>query len=432
MRARTFLLPMLLAALSWPALPAAQAADAPPVTLAQVVRQALSRNERARIADLGVVTADAAVDRARAGFLPTVTLAGSETLRPQSLEQNGRVAVRSNAANSSITVSQPILAVTAFPLYASAKHGFEAARFSALDQRRQLCFDAARAYFAIVAQQRLLTAAKQRLERAEANLADTRARAQAQIVSSNDATRSQIDRANAQQSVATAEGGVAQARINLEYIVDGPLPGDVQPVDTSLVPAPLDAPSLVAQAVAGRPDLAASVENARASSASADEPRLRLVPTLGASAQARLADQTIAADRYYDTTLTLNLSWTIWDAGIRSADGTSRQAAAEVADLQSQALRRRVASDVRNALAELAAARTVTQAATDAVESAKKSAEETTVLYNQGLARAIELIDANLSRYDAEVALAGAQLALRQAELDLRAALGMFPIDGVQ
>jgi outer membrane protein TolC len=410
-------------------IPATTSAD--PVTLQQVVRQALSRNERSRIADLGVVAADAAVSRARAGFLPTVTLSGSETLRPQTLEQNGRVAVRSNAASSSLTLSQPLLSVTAFPLYSSAKHGLESARFGALDQRRQLCFDAAHAYFAVMAQQRVLTAAKRRLERAAANLADTRARAQAQIVSTNDVTRSEIDRANAQQSVASAEGGVAQALINLEYVINTPIVGDIQPVDTSLVPAAIDIPSLVNQALAQRPDLAAARENTLGANASADEPALRFVPTLGASAQARAADQTIAADRYYDTTLTLNLSWAIWDAGVRTADSQSRHAAADSADLQTQALRRRVTTDVRNAVAELVAARATAEAATQAVDAARRSADETSALYDQGLARAIELIDANLSRFDAEVALAGAQLAMRQAELDLRAALGTFPIDGV-
>ena len=64
--------------------------------------------------------------------------------------------------------------------------------------------------------------------------------------------------------------------------------------------------------------------------------------------------------------------------------------------------------------------------------AARKSAEETTVLYKQGLAKAIELVDANLSRFNAELTLAGAQLGLRQAELDLRAALGLFPVEGVK
>jgi outer membrane protein TolC len=181
-----------------------------------------------------------------------------------------------------------------------------------------------------------------------------------------------------------------------------------------------------------RPDLFAARENAAAASASAQEPGLRLAPTLNASAQGRLADQTIAASRYYDTTLTLNLTWTLWDAGVRSADAQSRQATADSLVLTTRALERKVAADVQNAIAELKAARASLEAADQSVVSSRKSAEETAVLYRQGLARAIELVDANLSRYDAEVAQAGAQLALRQAELDLRAALGLFPIDGVE
>jgi outer membrane protein TolC len=63
--------------------------------------------------------------------------------------------------------------------------------------------------------------------------------------------------------------------------------------------------------------------------------------------------------------------------------------------------------------------------------AARQSADETAILYKQGLAKAIELFNANQSRFDAEISLAAAQLALRQGELDLRAALGLFPVEGV-
>ncbi|HEY2365803.1 MAG TPA: hypothetical protein VGH87_05420, partial [Polyangiaceae bacterium] len=43
---------------------------------------AVSRNERAKIADLNVVVADAALSRARTAFFPTVLLAGTYTQRP--------------------------------------------------------------------------------------------------------------------------------------------------------------------------------------------------------------------------------------------------------------------------------------------------------------------------------------------------------------
>jgi outer membrane protein TolC len=401
------------------------------MTLAQIVRLALARNERARIADAAVTSADAAVSRARAGFLPTLSLGATETLRPYTVEQNGRTVVRSNAASGSLTLSQPLVSITAFPIYASAKHNAEATRQDALNQKRQLTFDAARAFFGVVAQQRVLTAAQRRLEKAETSASDTRARAAAQLVSTNDATRALVERAAAVQSVANAEGALEQARVALAYVLDSPVESALHAPEESLTPFDIDPGRLSERALAQRPDVASANAAAAGALVLADEPGLRFVPTLNAQAQARLADQPIAGDRYVDTVLTLNLNWAIWDAGVRGADADSRKAAADSADLQYRALKRRVASDVKIALAELAAARASLTAAEDGVAAASQSAEETAVLYKQGLAKAIELFNANQSRFDAEISLAAAQLALRQGELDLRAAMGLFPVDGV-
>ncbi|MBI5532024.1 MAG: TolC family protein [Deltaproteobacteria bacterium] len=402
------------------------------LTLNEVVRLALVRNERARIAGLNVQVAEASLARARAGFMPSVTMTGSETLRPYTIEQNGRVTSRSNAANGTLSVNQPILALAQFPLHASAKRGLEAARYGQVDLRRQLCFDAVRAFFAVIAQQRLLKAAKGRLQRAENSLADTHARVQAQLVSSNDETRATVERANSLQSVASAGAALEQARINLEYILDSQIPAELNPPAERLVPPSFNPSALANQALAQRPDLASARENAAAASHSADEPGMRFVPTLNAQGQARVSDQAIAGTQYWDTTVALNLTWQIWDAGTRNADTMSRRAAADTAELQVRALKRKIQADVRAAAAQLAAARAVLQAAEGGVEAANKSAEETEVLYKQGLAKAIELFNSNQSKFDAEVSLAAAQLGLRQAELDMRAALGLFPIDGVQ
>jgi outer membrane protein TolC len=194
----------------------------------------------------------------------------------------------------------------------------------------------------------------------------------------------------------------------------------------------LDLAGLSNVALATRPDLAAGREAASAAADSADEPGLRFIPTLTASAQGRTADQTVVGDRYIDTTLSINLSWSIWDAGVRAADAQSRHAAATSAGLEVQALRRRIGADVTSAIAELTAARASLAAAKEGLDAANRNVEETTVLYRQGLAKAIELVDSNLSRFDAEIGLAAAQLGVRQGELDLRAAMGLFPIDGVQ
>jgi outer membrane protein TolC len=241
-----------------------------------------------------------------------------------------------------------------------------------------------------------------------------------------------VERASAGQTLAAAEAALERARLELGYMLDAEVRDELESPAVSLAPFNLDIGSLVRLAVSQRPDLLAAGRSTLAASASADEPGLRFVPTLNASAQGRVQDQPVAPNRYVDSTITFNLNWALWDAGVRSADSDSRNAALHGAELQQRALLRRVQTDVRSAVSELVAARNALVAAKEGLAASEKSVEETNVLYKQGLAKAIELVDANASRFDAEVTLAAAQLDLRKSELDLRAALGLFPIDGVK
>ena len=77
----------------------------------------------------------------------------------------------------------------------------------------------------------------------------------------------------------------------------------------------------------------------------------------------------------------------------------------------------------------LRAARESLRRADEAVTAAQRSSVETEILYRQGLARAIELTDANGRRFDAEVSRASAKLSMEQAYLDLRFALGFGPVE---
>ncbi|HEY1536396.1 MAG TPA: TolC family protein [Polyangiaceae bacterium] len=401
------------------------------LSLASVVKLALSRNERAEIAEQNVVAADAAVTKARAAFLPSLNLTAGETYRPQQLETN---TVKNNAATAALTLSQPLFNATAFPLYASAKHSYNSALYNHLDLRRQLAFDAARGFFAVIAQQRVLKAAQSRLDLANATLDDTQVRASAGLTSSNDVTRSQIEQASADQSSISANNSLQAARLNLEYLIAEPtqIETDLAGPTQSLAPVNQSLPGLVNIAIATRPDLASLRASAASASSLAEEPGLRFVPTLSGSASARTQDTPFSASRYVDTTLAINFNWAIWDGGVRDADADSRNAARISVELQLRALARRVEIDVRVAIAELTAARNSLVAAEQGQNAATRSEEETSVLYKQGLAKAIELVDSNSSKFDAEVAVAAAELGVRQAELDLRAALGLFPLDGLQ
>jgi outer membrane protein TolC len=402
-----------------PALPAA------PLSLADAVHLAQTRNERARIADLQIDVAEAGVERARGAFLPILTLAGSDQQRPSPDKPE-------NVGQASLTLSQPLLNASAWPLYGQAKRTADAQHAQSADDQRLLTFDAARAFLAVLTADEVVQAAKRQLDNAAANLADAQARAQAQLASSNDVTRAQLDLSSAGREVELDQGVLDNAYVQLGFVVVAPVTGPlVAPADTlQAAQGPIPAlPGLVTFALDHRPDVLAGRYAVAAAHDFADEPLLRLVPTVGLQGQATATTNAPATtNRTTDESLTATLTWTLYDSGVRYADKHSRDAQAAIAELNLAALARSVDAGVRSAAALLQASQGAFRVAGQAVAAARQNAEESAILYRQGLAKAIELVDANDSRFTAEVSYANAEYAMAQAYLNLRQALGLDPL----
>jgi outer membrane protein TolC len=410
---------------------AAQAASDHPLKLEEAVQLALTRNERARIADEQVHVADAAVEKARVAFLPTVTALGSDVARPYDVVKNGATVTPYNAATSSGTISQPLVNLPAWPLYRQAQRLLDAQRATSTDTKRILEFDAANSFINALSVEAVLAAANKRLDTAKASLLDTQARVEAQLNSSNDVTRAQLDLASAVQEVASDDGNVKKAYVALEFVLNSPVtPPLVHPTPTLQAAAGGfgTVETLVASAEVHRLDLMASKHVARAAHLFADEPLMRLVPTLGIAGAVTAASLPYASGRNTDETLTTTLTWQVYDAGNRYADKHSRDASAIIADLNEVTLERQIKSDVETAAAALASAQAAFRAAADAVTASQKNVGETSTLYRQGLATALELTDANDSRFEAEVGYSGAEFAMALAYLALREAMGLEPL----
>jgi len=404
---------------------AAQEAASPQgLTLDQAVQLTLSRNERARISDLQVVVADAAVEKAFTAFLPLLTTTASGQQHATALPK-----ATSNSGQGAVTLSQPILNAPAFPLYAQAKRLADAQREQNVDDKRLLAFTAASAFFAVLNAQDVVQAAQRQRDNAKANLTDTQARAKAQLSSSNDVTKAQVDLAGAQREVENDQGSLDNALVQLAFTLNAQVPASLAPPQTTLAAAvkPVGgADQFVRFAADHRPDVRVARYQATAAHDFASEPMLRLVPTLGVQGQAvaTTANSPITG-RHDDETVTATLTWTLYDAGVRYADKHTRDAQAEIADLNTQLLMRTVDAQVRSAVALLAAAQLAFRDASDASKFAAQNVDETAILYRQGLATALELVDANDSRFTADVNYAAAEFAMAQAFLSLRQSLGL-------
>jgi outer membrane protein TolC len=391
------------------------------------VKLALANNERSKKAPLRVEQAEGQLQRARSGFFPTLTAGASQQWRFQE-DRTGR----STSNNGTLTVNQPLLNPSLFPQYSQQSHQLESEKWGSAQDRRQLAFETARSFLQTLTAERVAEAAERRLERARANLQNAEARAAAGLASINDATRATLDAANAAREVATAQGSAARARVQLGFLCGVKVEGALAAPDRTTKQAEaVDAASKrdLDAARDRRPDVRASHERTEALRASAREPNYRLLPSINATGQMRVLPDPQQAERAHEESITLNLQWAIFDNGSRYADRRTRLAQAESQSLDEQLLRRSVEADVQAALATLRAAREAFKITEEAIAAATKSAEETEILYRQGLARAIELTDANGRRFDAEVSRASAKLSMEQAYLELRFALGYGPVD---
>jgi outer membrane protein TolC len=417
--------------------PATPAPTAEKLTLQQAVRMTLENNERARKARLRVEQAAGSLDKARTAFYPSLTAGASASYNPQE-DRSGR-----NWSNAgTLSLSQPLLAPSAFPQYSQAAHTLESERWGSVQDRRVVAFDTARAYFQCLANEKVFEAAARRLSRSKENLANAEARAGAGLASINDATRATLDLSSAATSVAQAEGRLANAYQSLSFLlakkITPPATGDPSPLNaadgTTVSAGQFDtrADDQVKAALDRRPDLRSTHEKTEALRQSVKEPYYRMIPSLGASAQVRVNPDPLAAEQGATETITLNLSWQIFDAGQRYADLRQRRAQLSSQELDESLQRRTVDNDIRVALISLRAAREQFRIADEAIQVAQRGVEETQILYKQGLAKALELTDSVQRAFDAEVTRASAKLTMEQAYLELRFALGLGPIDDTE
>jgi outer membrane protein TolC len=232
------------------------------------------------------------------------------------------------------------------------------------------------------------------------------------------------------RGVAQASGDVQASRVELENLlkseVSGPLAPPVTLLEKAAAPPAVD----IAAAQQRRSDIAAERASVEALRAFADEPGARFIPSVAFSAQTRNINDGPLTSRDNEAFFGFTLGWPVFDAGIRRAETAERNALLHGAELELESSLRVVERQLRSAAVQLSTEQAALREASAAVRAARKNAEETTVLYREGLASALELADATQRLFEAEVAEATATYRMALAYLSLREASGDSPAGG--
>ncbi|HUQ00881.1 MAG TPA: TolC family protein [Kofleriaceae bacterium] len=404
---------------------------AAPLTLEDAVQQALVTSEDARSASARRAQAEAEVAVARSALFPSLTLNGSYTRRQNEVTRNvggEDVTIQShNALAGNVTVAATLFDGRAYPLLRAARHARDAAALDEQDRRRQIAYAAAASYLVALGQERVVDAAVRRQEFAVARRRDVSARVDARLVSTNDRTQADLEVATATREVAEARAQLELAYADLTWWIGADVSGPLVEPAGLMADARGTAPGLDTLAVDAqrqRPDLAAARQRIEAARETAKEPGRRVWPTLDLTGQYRFTNEGGLSGNNADWLVTLGATWELWDGGRRAAEGRVRAIDVELARIDSAAADRKSKSELRTALARLHGAQAALPPAEEVATAAARHTDEIAILYAQGLARALDVVDAGARRFDAEVEVTQARLDLAAAWLELSLAAG--------
>lgn len=413
----------------WPA------GSAEALTLEEAISLSLSRNERSGAADEASRAAEARVARARAFFLPDLMLTAGYSVGEDLARQDGAVDPGPRSRESSEAragLALTLFDARGFPLLQQARHLRTAARLEANGEKRRLSFDTSRAFLSVLNDEQVARAGERRFDLARRNLDEFRVRFDAQLVSSNDVTRAELEAASAEREMVRAHGTARISGLELGYLLGTEL------VDSLAIPADLLADAALGPEaiMAGLPsplerDPAVEAGRSRLAAlrASAREPLMRYLPALGLDGAAWSTGDDGFDGQEDDWEVGLGLTWSVFDGGEREAERSERLALARQTEFDLRGLERRVVTDVEVARVALESEQASLARAEVAVEVARRNAVETAELYRQGLVRALEVVDANVQLFEAEVERAGAFYGVALALLGLREAAGVSPLE---
>ena len=394
---------------------------------------ALARNEQAALADNSVSAMDARVAQARSFFWPQLLANGTYQRRAHEVVSPGRGAVQQlNALNAYVHLNQAVFDWYQLTKLQEARGYSKAARLQAEESKRLLSFEVAQAFFTVLAAEQKCQAAQQRAHFAERSLLDARARLAAQLVGANDVTLVELEMAAANTALAETTGAAEVSYIQLGYLIADDVTPPLTAPETLLKEATLEfsaQPEVLSErAVQRRMDVRSQALQVQAANLGIVAPMRKYAPSLLAEAHGRATNETGLSGRELDGFVGLNLTWSLYDGGLRYADQNFAQATHDRIQLEMHAVVRRVATDIRAASRLLHNRQAALSSAQAEAEAASRNADQTSALYRDGLTNALSVENASARLFSAHVALAEVRYRLTLAYLDLQAAMGLDPL----
>ena len=280
-------------------------------------------------------------------------------------------------------------------------------------------------YYAVLADRELARVAQDRLRRARQGLSVARARVQSGAAVQTDSLQFLLEQNRAQVGALQQEAALRESRLQLGRRVGGAGPVDAVPLDTLLMPElPLPLADAIAQAAEQGPQYRVARANERAARAAF---RARLgdyLPHASVTGNALGFDNRFFPTFYKRTSLTLTVSFPLWDNGRRELALSQARVSRDVAQAIRTDMDRAVLHDVTAAYDAYVTSRATYVLAVQGLAVARENYRVQDSRYRAGSTTILDILDAQLALSEGEAALVQARYGTRLALAGLEAILG--------
>lgn len=337
------------------------------------------------------------------------------------------------ATTPQLSATWNVLDLSALSGLSSARNSLKAAQLGERAARTDVALLARQQFYEVVRAIQLAQVNAEALRLARDDERRVRALFEVGSVSRSDVLSAQVRTAQSELDSIVSVHQTTVQRNNLAEVLG--VPGsEITEIDTTLSPTSqdYDEAAILAEAERGRPDLLAAEASVKAANAAVNAARFNRLPYVTISG-ATAFDPTTASkvtvvqsgteisevtrtetDR--STRATIAVNWDFFDGLATDAQNASARARLLRARDQRDALRRNLASEVREAILGHTEALEAVTVARRAVESATENLNLTQQKYNVGSATILELIDAQVQLQRARSNYVSALAALRVAE----------------
>ncbi len=396
------------------------------LTLAEIVDLGLRNNPATRLAWASAQSAASVYGSERGAWLPTIE-GDVSAERLKTAASQGRSAVEQSVFAPSVTLSYLLFDFGGRTgRVAGARQRMVAASFSHNAAIQDVVLQIQVSYFQYLANRALLAAQRTTLEEAQTNLTAAEERRRVGLATIADVLQARTAESQARLDLQAIEGNVQTTRGALALALGLPanLPYDVDSTAAAAPVAPLadSVNAIIATALQGRPDLAASQAEVEAARAGISEVRAGLLPSLGFTATGGRTYATTIPNGANSYTLSLGLTIPLFSGFARQYDLREAEFKAEAARARARSLRQEVVFQVFSAYYALQTATRRVGTAEDLLASAEQSNQVALGRYKAGVGSVLDLLAA-------QTALAGARAQLVDARLAWSVSLAQLAHD---